>query len=290
MGMMPPADALMSLDAELHVPTATVQLARFHVHEPADTIRAERDTYWLDLCLTPRPQNARACYRDHWHPRRFERIGKLMLLPPHETVQARSDGGPSQSSVLCHLNPDPIREWFNGDLEWTHRRLESTLDISDAHIRLLLLRLAEELRHPGFAGPTLVELVVAQLAIELGRYCTRIRGEAPSGGLAAWRLRRVEERLQVIGAAPTLTELADLCGLSVRQLTRGFRSSRQCSIGEYIANRRIDHARRLLAGADSVKAIAYTLGFASPSSFCFAFRRATGHSPNDYRLRVQRGL
>ena len=285
-----PTSPLMTLDAEIRVPTATAQLARFHVHEATDTIRDHRDTYWLDLCLTPRPHNARACYRDHWRPNRFERIGKLMLLPPGETVQARSDGGPSQASVLCHLRPEPIREWFDGDLQWADRRLEATLDIANNQLRALLLRLVDELRHPGFASAALVELVVGQIAIELGRYCTTLRGAASSGGLAAWRLRLIDERLCESAEAPTLAELAALCGLSVRQLTRGFRASRGCSIGDHIAHSHVDHARRMLAGDHSVKAIAYTLGFASPSSFCFAFRRATGHTPREYRQRVLRGL
>ncbi|MGB0218847.1 MAG: helix-turn-helix transcriptional regulator [Sinimarinibacterium flocculans] len=284
-----PTSPLMTLDAEIRVPTATVQLARFHVHEPADTIRDLRDTYWLDLCLTPRPHNARACYRDHWSPHRFERIGKLMLLPPGEVVQARSDGGPSQASVLCHLVPEALCRWFDGDLHWADRRLEATLDIPDSHLRALLLRLVDELRQPGFASATLVELVVAQIAIELARYCTEIRNRAPAGGLAAWRLRLIDERLREATAAPSLTELAELCSLSVRQLTRGYRASRGRSIGDHIAESRIDHARALLRGDQSVKAIAYTLGFSSPSSFCFAFRRATGHTPRDYRLRVLRG-
>ena len=36
---------------------------------------ANEDGYWLDLCLTPRPANTRARYRDRWGPHRFERVG-----------------------------------------------------------------------------------------------------------------------------------------------------------------------------------------------------------------------
>lgn len=38
--------------------------------------------------------------------------------------------------------------------------------------------------------------------------------------------------------------------------------------------------------ADSVKSVAYSLGFASPSAFCAAFRRETGETPGTYRVRV----
>lgn len=279
-------DTLMRVDAEIRVPVATAQLVRFHVSGPADDILRDEQTYWLDLCLTPRPRNARARYLDHWGPHRFERIGNLFVVPPGQRMQARSDGGPPQASILCHLCPEPLRQWLDRDLEWTDRRLTASLDIPDANIRGLLLRLAEELRHPGFASEMLVELIVAQLAIELARYCTTVEDVPASGGLAPWRLRRIEERLKEVREAPTLSELAGLCNLSVRQLTRAFRASRGRSIGEYVEQCRLDHAKRLLATDASVKAIAYSLGFASPSSFSFAFRRSTGETPREFRQRV----
>ena len=281
-----PDKPLMTMDAEIRARTATAQLVHFHVHAPADSLRSEQSDYWLDLCLTPRPSNARVCYRDRWSPNRFEQLGKLFLLPPGERIQARSDGGPSQTSVLCLLRPQAIRDWFDGELQWTDQRLTAALDIADLNIRSLMMRLTEELRHPGFASDALTELVTAQLAIELTRYCTRIR-ELPHGGLAPWRLRRIDERLREPGMAPSLAELARLCGLSVRQLTRGFRISRDRSIGDHIASSRVEQAKQLLAGDQSVKAIAYSLGFASPSSFAYAFRRATGLTPKEYRLKAQ---
>ena len=276
-------DAWMTLDAEIRVPVAVTRLARFHVTEPADNILFEQDAYWLDLCLTPRPRNVRACYIDRWAPHRFERIGNVFILPPREPMRIKSDGGPSQASVICHLRPEPLRQWFDGDLTWTERRREAGLDIADANIRRLLLRLAEEMRSPGFASEALVELIAAQLAIELCRYCTSVREGPATGGLAPWRLRRIDERLREVRAAPTLSELATLCNLSLRQLTRAFRASRGYSIGDHVARCRIDNAKRLLATDESVKAIAYSLGFASASSFCCAFRSATGQTPREFR-------
>lgn len=77
------------------------------------------------------------CYRERWSPHRFEHIGKVLVLPPGETVQARSDVVSQQTSVLCYLRPEPIREWFDRDLEWTGRRLL----IEDlAYVRILLRR------------------------------------------------------------------------------------------------------------------------------------------------------
>jgi AraC family transcriptional regulator len=278
-----PLEQMLKIEAEVRVPVATAQVVQLHVIDPIDIVMFDRDAYWLDLCLTPRPRSARACYRDHWTPHRFERFGNVYLLPPDETILTRSDGGPAHDSVLCHIRPEPMRKWFDGELQWTSRRLEASLDIPDATIRSLLLRLAEELRHPGFASEMLVELIAAQLTIELGRYFVHFDDIPAAGKLAPWRLQLIDERLQDVQEIPSLDELAALCKVSVRQLTRSFRASRGCSIGDYVVDQRIDRAKTQLASDQSVKTIAYALGFTSPSAFCFAFRKATGMTPGEFR-------
>jgi len=280
------SDYQRTIESEVRVPIATTQLVRLHASVPTDVVMIDRDTYWLDLCLTSRAQNARACYRDHWSPRRFKRLGKVFLLPPGETIQVCSDGTLSETCVVCHISPDALREWFDGEPQWTNRRLEAGLDIPEATIRGLLFRLAKEMQQPGFGGTTLIELITGQLAIELARYFNGFTEIASARELAPWRLRLIDERLADVRNLPTLAELADLCKISVRQLTRGFRASRGCSLGEYVAERRIDHAKELLASEQSLKAIGYSLGFATPSAFCVAFRRATGKAPSEYRREV----
>lgn len=280
------ANEVMQVEAELRAPMGSAQLVRFSFDSPIDLLTRENDSYRLDLCLSPRPNNSRACFPDRWNERRFERIGNLFLLPAGEIMRARSDGCCEQASLVCELQPEAMKDWFDGDLLWTDRRLMAGLDIRDANIQQLLFRLIQEARQPGFASEILVELIVAQLAIELTRYCTEIGKTAKTGGLPTWRLRLIDERLQQLGQAPTLAELADLCRLSVRQLTRGFRASRGCSIGDYVANSRMKQAKQLLATDQSVKSIAYALGFSSPSSFCYAFRRDTGETPGQYRQRL----
>jgi AraC family transcriptional regulator len=285
---MSAAAPLMTVQAEARNSLATAQLVRFDVAGPADNILRDKGKYWLDLCLSPRPRNARACYVDRWAPHRYERIGNMFLVPPGQRMHALSDGGPPQASILCHLSPEQLREWFGDDFEWTDRRLAASLDIPDANIRGLLLRLAEELRHPGFASQVMVELIITQVVIELARYCATVKDAPATGGLSPWRLRMIEARLREVREPPTLSELAKLCNLSVRQLTRGFRTSRGRSIGDYVEQCRLDHAKRLLSTEESVKAIAYSLGFASPSSFSFSFRRATGETPSEFRQRLVR--
>ncbi len=273
----------IAVEAEVSAPVATAQLVELQNTDPCDIQVMDREAYWLDMCLTQRSGNTRLCYRNHWTHHRFERIGKVFLLPPGEDVLLRSDGGFKQRSLFCHLNPESLRSWLGCDLQWDGRRLEASLDIAEPRVKDLLIRLAEEIQQPGFASTLFVELLTGQLAIELARYFTHFDDIPAARELAPWRLQAIDERLRAEQGIPALSELASLCKLSIRQLTRGFRASRGCSIGEYAAQRRIEQAKHLLMGGQSVKTIAYALGFSSPSGFCSAFRRATGMSAGEFR-------
>ena len=279
---------LVSVKAELRVPLATAHLVQYLTEGPYSDVMHEQEAYWLDLSLTPRPRHARACYHRHWHPQRFERLGETFFLPPGETFLCKGDARYSQESILCLLSPQLIRDWLDRDLSWTGEKLEASLNLASPEVNSLLRRLAHELQYPGFATESLVELIAGQLAVELGR-CWNSHGTVSRpGGLSTWRLRLIDERLKEISKPPTLAELASLCKLSVRQLTRSFRVSRGCSISTYIANGRLEHAKQLLASDMSIKTIAYTLGFASPSNFCSAFRRARLGTPTQFKRNLDK--
>jgi AraC family transcriptional regulator len=277
------------VDAELRGPAALAQLVRFDIPRPAESTLHDPDRYQINLCLTPRPLNARACYRGHWGPHRFERLGDIFMIPPGEALHVKGEGG-RQASLLCFLDRSAIAAIIGTELVWTDHKLAATIDLTSARIRALLFRLTEEVRHPGLAAGRMLDFLTGELAIELARFCLEVDERPAIGGLAGWRLRLIDERLSEDPTAPALKELADLCNVSVRQLTRGFKVSRGCSIGDYVENRRMESAKRLLVAGESVKTIAFTMGFSSPSSFTFAFRRAVGISPSQFRQRQTRGL
>jgi AraC family transcriptional regulator len=287
--MPPEAAAESSFEAELPLGQASARILRISERdEPASHVFQRDDHYWLDMCLTPRPEKARGCYPERWGSHRFERLGEIFLVPPGEALHVMTERGENQVSIVIEIEAKAVDRWLDHDLEWTDRRLEAGLDIVHPHIRSCLMRLAGETREGGIGSPMLGELIAGQLAIEVARYCEAI-GEGPTvGGLASWRLRRIDERLHQPGEPPALRELAAICNMSIRQLTRGFRSSRGCSLGDHIAQTRIEMAKRYLASDDSIKSIAFALGFASPSSFSYAFGRATGLTPSRFRSRQQR--
>ena len=280
-------DSEMAVQVELRLPSATVQIIRYVLPDPIDVLVGAAEGYRLNLCLTPRPPQSRACFPAHWGPHRFEPMGDVFLAPPGHAMHIRGECG-RQAAVVCELQREVVEHWLDREIAWTDRRLEAALDVPSPHVRTILGRLAEEAHRPGLASGSLGEMLIGQLAIELGRFCTAIEDGPATGGLGAWRLRMIDKRLREGQVPPTLAELAALCSLSIRQLTRGFRASRGCSINDYVALGRIENAKRLLASGDSIKAIAFGLGFASPSSFAYAFRQATGVTPRYFRQSMVR--
>lgn len=281
--------ASVFLEAELELSGAHVWLVHLDHAGPDEHIFLREDLYWIELCLTPRRPNARARYADFWSLHRFHSMGSIIALPPRLKLHLRSEGG-KHISLICALKTDLVDRWLPDQFEWTDRRLEACLNISNSTIRSLLLNLSHEMRHPRIGSRELGEAIVQMLPIELARNLIAMDEPAEYGGLAPWRLRAIDRRISEPGRMPTLAELADECRISVRQLTRGFRTSRGCSIGDYLAQQRIDAAKRRLATNETIKSIALSTGFSSQSTFTYTFRRATGVTPHEYRKRVLRGV
>ena len=279
----------LEIDAEMTLAHAHVMIASLY-HPGPDRNQFRRDrVYWVDLCLTPRRPNADARFADHWSAARFTKLGSLIALPPRKRIELRSAGG-RHVSLLCQVQASEVERWLPDDFEWTERRLEASLNLANDTIKSLMLRLNEELKQPSASSAGLGDAIVAQLAIELARHLAAASAEDDKGGLASWRLRLIDERIADPDAVyPTVTELASLCRLSTRQFSRAFRASRGCGIAEYLAQTRIDAAKRKLYTSAPIAQIAVSLGFASQSSFTAAFRRLTGTTPDQFRKRIAAG-
>jgi AraC family transcriptional regulator len=275
------------IDAEVTLSIAHVIVALLE-HDGPDRNRFRRErVYWLDLCLTPRRPNALARFSDHWSPSRFSPIGSIAAFPPRHELELRSGGG-RHASIICEIEAKAVEAWFPADFIWTERRLEATLNITSEPIRQLMLRLNHELRRPQEGSIPLCEAIVQQLSIELARYLVAARAPDAKGGLASWRLKLVDDRITDPAMPyPTAHELAKLCRLSDRQFSRAFRVSRSCSVSDYLAQTRIEMAKRRLNTVQPISEIAASLGFATQSSFTAAFRRSIGLTPAQFRKQLR---
>jgi transcriptional regulator GlxA family with amidase domain len=84
-------------------------------------------------------------------------------------------------------------------------------------------------------------------------------------------------------------QLADLVGVSLRQLERSFRAHVRRGVHQHYLALRLDRARRLLRETSlAVVEVALATGFGSASQFARAFRRAFGFPPRDALKRERR--
>ena len=270
----------------LQVPAGNVYIADRHFHAPVTELFVPENALWIDMCLTPRPQDTQVRYANRWPPYRFERVGQLLILPAGEELQFRSGQG-HQVSVVCQIQLDRLDFLSELQFDWTDRRLEVCFDLSNPRLATMLRYLADEVRKPDLARDAMADLMLRQIAIELARYMRHIEGPVATGGLASWRLKLIDQRLSLPGPPPSLDELAEAVALSPRQLTRAFRTSRRNSVGGYINEFRMERAKRLLAGPESVKWIAFELGYRSASTFGQAFQRNFGMTPQQFRAQTK---
>lgn len=83
-------------------------------------------------------------------------------------------------------------------------------------------------------------------------------------------------------AALSLSELSAICELSQFQLIRGFSKYTGLTPHAYLVQRRLQMARRLIAGGMPLTAVAHAAGFADQSHMTRLFVRAYGLSPGMY--------
>lgn len=102
---------------------------------------------------------------------------------------------------------------------------------------------------------------------------------------------RLTELAEMIGSAPErymdVSEMAKMCGMSVRNFHRAFLKNYGTTPNKYTQLKRLEKAKRLLAETDrSIEEIAGMVGFADTSFFRSVFSRETGMTPTHFRKKV----
>lgn len=135
-------------------------------------------------------------------------------------------------------------------------------------------------------GPLYVESLVTALCCQLlEHHATDEPRLAPHRSLPSQVLARIDTYLEAHADTPiTLGILAELANLSVFHFARLFKQTTGGSPYQYVLARKMRQAQQLLRANDmAVADVSDALGFASPANFAVAFKRATGHSPLDFR-------
>ncbi|TCU69481.1 AraC family transcriptional regulator [Bradyrhizobium sp. R2.2-H] len=104
--------------------------------------------------------------------------------------------------------------------------------------------------------------------------------------LPKWRLRRVEQHIaDHFDRCISLSELANVAGLSRMHFAAQFRAATGYRPREYLLTQRVEHAKTLLATTERPLAdIALAVGFSTQAHFSTVFKRISGQSPARWRL------
>jgi AraC-like DNA-binding protein len=150
--------------------------------------------------------------------------------------------------------------------------------MNDAHAAAAFARLFSAMTGEASAAMRRDELLLGLLAGIL-----REGDAAAAGRQAPTAIGRAKSRIDdAPAAAITLTDLARESGLSRFQVLRGFVRATGFTPHAYLMQRRVDLARRLIAGRMSLAEAAAASGFADQSHMTRTFVRKYGVSPGAY--------
>jgi len=159
----------------------------------------------------------------------------------------------------------------------------------DPLIECIAKELVRELTCETSGGNLLVEALVDALSLRLlnsyaGFACGHGRLANAPPGLDSRRLQRVIDYIDANLAKPiSLDDLAAAASLSRFHFSRMFKVATGQSPSTFIGHRRLEMAKRQLAGGLSIGQIAFDCGFSSESNFARSFKRVGGMTPGEYR-------
>ncbi|MBX7481609.1 helix-turn-helix transcriptional regulator [Qipengyuania qiaonensis] len=209
----------------------------------------------------------------------------FVMTPPHSATRIFVDGPHTirvlavPYTALLELAGPGAALPADGDFG----RLHATHNES-REVRRLLDLLWTEGAAGSPAGSLWADGALLQLAATLLRLSTG-QPRTHRGGLAPWQVRRALEFMDAkLDGDPGLTDLANEVGLSPSHFGRAFKSSVGVTPQRWLAERRMDRAKELLADRSlGLTEIAQCVGFAGQSAFGAAFKRITDLTPSDYR-------
>ena len=240
------------------------------------------DVHYFDMSFIPRPPASRGCFEEVFSQR--QNYGKVFVAPAGYRLSADGSDG-LQRSVNVFIGAHPLfpdEPVLGQDIE---PLLRDCLRFNSDTVRHILERIAKEVMQPGFGSDVLVEGLGVTLVVEAARMLQcRLESQGRKGGLPKWRVNLIEERIRSNERFPSISELAELCRLSRRQLTRAFRDETGRTVSSFVREITFERAKTLLTNSDRpIKDIATEVGFKSAAAFAGAFRRATGLTPVVFR-------
>ena len=194
---------------------------------------------------------------------------------------------PRLEDVAVHLDPDFIARSASELVQTDRVEIVTACEGSDPLIHQISLALAAEVDAGAPAGSIYAESLVSTLVAHLLRHYSNAsdRFQFQFGGLPKHKLRRVIEFMdENLERDLTLAELAEVADLSPFHFARSFKQTTGSTPIQFLMQRRIDFARRLLVESElPIVEIGLRAGFKNQSHFATLFRKITAMTPKAYR-------
>jgi AraC family transcriptional regulator len=282
------SDIPYTIEARLSVPGLDVEAQIYRQTERYEGV-FEGDAHTLSMALTPEVRYSRCCLLDvtgqagPWAP-----VGDIMFVPRGTRLRVVTPGGAEPyRGLYCFFSPDLFGQTTGLPDSWSAEQLTAALNVRAPQIKRDLYRILKEVSETGFGREALVAGTAQIVLVELARYLRQ--ADAPMAPtrqtLAGWQMRRITDYVEgMVDHSPAVDELARLCDIAPRHLSRAFKISTGRTIGDYVTEMRLIKAKSLLCNTDlPLKEIAHRIGFSGPSSFCVAFGKAAGLTPKQFR-------
>ena len=84
----------------------------------------------------------------------------------------------------------------------------------------------------------------------------------------------------------TVEQLAKISCFSTFHFITLFKEAFDITPRQYLISKRFEEAKKLLKHTDSIFDICCTIGYSSPNTFSYQFKKLTGLSPSDFRKKI----
>ena len=255
----------------------------FHLNDAQGT---RIDYHYHEFCKLLMLRSGRGGYMVDGQRYNLE-SGDLVLIGSHCVHRPEFEPGTAYERVIIYISPDFLRRHSSADCD-----LLACFSGAEGHVlrpgekqRRQLFSLAARLEHEiageGYGHVILGNVLLLQLLVEIGRNLSSRTTQRPSPILP--ENSRVQDILRYIdenlAEDITIDQLSEQFYISKYHMMRLFRRETGQSIHSYLSNRRLLHARELIASGLSATESCFRSGFRSYSSFTRAYAKRFGTTP-----------